>query len=227
MGANQNKVYLPLVGRPVGAWAIAAFEQAPEVDETLVVAHPAEVERASDELVARPGFTKVGAVIAGGASRHESEDCALAWLRPRIEAGAIDLVMIHDGARPLITPPEIAALIADVRALGCPGGALLATPVAPDEIIAQVDARGRVALVFAVGGLARAQTPQVFAAPLLLAAYDHARATGFEATDTASVVEALGAPVAITPGAESNLKVTTPDDLLRAEAILAGRDGVP
>ncbi len=223
MGAAQNKMFLPLAGEPVATHAVRAFERSPEVDEILVVAHPDEVARVRTEILEPAHFHKVRGVIAGGASRHQSEQCALDTLRERINAGDIALVLIHDGARPLTTGDDIARLIATVRSLGASGGALLATPLAPDERLASVDADGVVTQMFAPEDFARAQTPQGFDARSLLAAYDRAASVGFEGTDTASVVEAAGGLVAITPGDDENIKVTTPDDLLRAEAILRAR----
>ncbi|HET9111596.1 MAG TPA: 2-C-methyl-D-erythritol 4-phosphate cytidylyltransferase [Ktedonobacterales bacterium] len=223
MGAAQNKIFLPLAGMPVGARAIGVFQDSPLVDEILVMAHPLEVQRVREELIAPYHFAKVSGVAAGGASRHQSEERALEVVRERIASGDIGLVMIHDGARPLVTGHEIARLVTAIRASPRPGGALLATRVAPDERIAQVGADGLLEHVFSAGELARAQTPQGFDALALLAAYDHARREGIEGTDTASVVEAAGGLVVVVAGDEANLKVTTPDDLLRAEAILRAR----
>lgn len=225
MGANQNKIFLPLAGAPVAAHAIAAFERAPLVDEMLVVGRGDELARLREEVVARYRFTKVSAVLAGGASRHQSEERALAVLRPRIAAGEVGLVMIHDGARPLVSAQEIVRLVAALRDMPQPGGALLATPLAPSEHIARVGPDGALERVYAVEELARAGTPQGGDARTLLAAYDRAREAGFEGTDTASVIEAAGAPVVIVWGDEANIKVTTRDDLLRAEATLQARGG--
>lgn len=223
MGATQNKVFLPLAGAPVAAHAIGAFERSPLVDEILIVAHPDEIGRIREEIVARYALAKVSAVVAGGASRHQSEERALEAVRERITSGEIALVMIHDGARPLTTGNEIARLVAAVRALPEPGGALLATPIARDERIARIGVDDIVDDVFATGDLVRAQTPQGFDARALLAAYDRARREGYEGTDTTSVVEAASAPIVIVWGDEANIKVTTPDDLLRAEATLWAR----
>lgn len=223
MGAAQNKIFLPLAGMPVGAHAIHAFQASPLVDEIVVIGRPDELARIHAELLAPYAFTKVSGALAGGASRHQSEACALESVRTRILSGEIVLVMIHDGARPLVTGEEIARLVAAVRGLARPGGALLATPVAADERIARVGADGVAQQVFAADELWRAQTPQGGEARTLLAAYDRARDASFEGTDTASVVEATGAPVVIALGDAANIKVTTPDDLLRAEALMRAR----
>ncbi|HEY7340439.1 MAG TPA: 2-C-methyl-D-erythritol 4-phosphate cytidylyltransferase [Ktedonobacterales bacterium] len=217
MGAGRNKVLLTLSGKPVLVRAIAAFERTPQVTETLLVAHPDEVTMCQ-EMVAEYGLAKVAAVIPGGASRHQSEDRALNWLRPRIETGEIALVLVHDGARPLITPDEIAALI---TATAATGGALLAT--APDEPLVQLDGEGYVTRAWPSDELALAQTPQAFDARRLLAAYDAARADGFEGSDTAASFERAGGQVRVVFATSDNLKITTPDDLVRAEALLASR----
>jgi 2-C-methyl-D-erythritol 4-phosphate cytidylyltransferase len=219
MGARQNKVLLTLRGTPILVHALVAFEQATQVNETLLVAHSDEVEMCR-ALVAEFRLTKVAAVIAGGATRHQSEDRALAWLRPRIEAGKIALLLIHDGARPLVTADEIVAVI---RATTPSGGALLASAPGLDEMLLQIDDEGRVIRSWPSDELALAQTPQAFDARRLLAAYDAARRDGFEGSDTAASFERASGQIRVVYGPPTNLKITTPDDLLRAEALLASR----
>jgi 2-C-methyl-D-erythritol 4-phosphate cytidylyltransferase len=218
MGAGRNKVLLTLRGKPILVHALAAFEQTPQVTETLLVGRPDEVAMCQG-MVAEYGLAKVAAVIPGGATRHQSEERALDWLRPRIEAGEIAVLFIHVGARPLITPDEIAALIAATTATG---GALLAA--APDETLLQLNDDGTVTRVWPSDELALAQTPQAFDARRLLAAYDAARADGFEGSDTAASFERTGGQVRVVFGRSINLKITTPDDLLRAEALLTEQD---
>jgi 2-C-methyl-D-erythritol 4-phosphate cytidylyltransferase len=217
MGAPTNKVFVPLAGKPLLAHTLAAFESAAEVDEVLLVAHPDELKECH-AIIDDWGVRKVAAIIAGGATRHQSEDAALAWLRARIEAEAVGVVLIHDGARPFVTPAEIDGV---VRAAREHGGALLATPLESSEIVAVVDADRDVTEIAATKELWRAQTPQGFSAAELLRAYDLARADGFDGTDTAASYERLGHRVHIVRGSADNFKVTTPDDLVRAEALLA------
>jgi 2-C-methyl-D-erythritol 4-phosphate cytidylyltransferase len=224
MRASRNKVFLPLLGRPLIAYTLAAFEQASAVDEILLVAHPDEVSYFAREVIPGVGASKVSYVIAGGATRHQSEQSALEALRERITAGEIALVMIHDGARPLVTPAEIDQL-AEVARAGV--GAILVTPVAASETLLETHSGGEIALVEAPEELGRAQTPQAFDARLLLAAYDRAREDGFEGTDTASALERLDYAIRAVEGSDENIKVTTPDDLLRAETILRARQGSP
>lgn len=224
MRADRNKVLLPLLGRPLIAHTLAAFERATSVDEILLVAHPAEVTYFARAVVPGAGASKVGGVIAGGATRHQSEACALAALRERITSGEVALVMMHDGARPLVTPAEIDQLAEVARTHT---GAILVTPVAASETLLETRPDGTVALVAAPEELARAQTPQAFDARRLLAAYDQAHVDSFEGTDTASSLERLGYTLRAVVGSDENIKVTTPDDLLRADAILRARTESP
>lgn len=217
MGAPHNKVFLTLGGKPILTHTIEAFARAQSVDEIVLVAHPAEVDYCRVEIVERYALDRVSAVIAGGATRHDSEDSALAHLRPRIESGAVEIVLIHDGARPFVPPDEIDQLMRVTRA---EGGAILAAPLAEDEVILLTTDDGDIVTAYAPSELARAQTPQAFEARMLLAAYNQARADGFNGTDTAASVERAGGTVAVVWSSASNIKVTTPDDLLRAESLL-------
>jgi 2-C-methyl-D-erythritol 4-phosphate cytidylyltransferase len=219
MRADRNKVFLPLAGKPLLAHTLAAFTRATNVDEVLLVAQADEVAQVR-ALAAEHGAAHVLGVIAGGATRHQSEQRALEALRPRIASGEISMVLIHDGARPLVTAAEVDALAAAARAHG---GALLGTPLAPDEPLARLAPDGTLAELTLTAGLWRAQTPQAFGARALLDAYDQARREGFEGTDTAASFECAGHRVVIVAGSPENIKVTTPDDLLRAEALLRER----
>jgi 2-C-methyl-D-erythritol 4-phosphate cytidylyltransferase len=217
MGAAGNKVFLPLAGKPILAHSLAVFERCAGVSETLLVAHPSELEDCCT-LVERYGLGKVRTIIAGGATRHASEYCALNALRARIERGAVDVVLVHDAARPCVSVAEVARLLRDARRVG---GALLATPTLPDECFVTAGDDSVVTEWLAAEHLARAQTPQAFAARPLLAAYD--AAGSFEGTDTAATYARAGHPVVVTPGSVTNLKITTPGDLARAERALRPR----
>ncbi|MEW6221351.1 MAG: 2-C-methyl-D-erythritol 4-phosphate cytidylyltransferase [Thermodesulfobacteriota bacterium] len=211
LGHPLPKQFLPLAGRPLLAHALAAFAATPAVTEVVVVA-PADHCQRTEELVRQGGFAKVSRVVAGGAQRQDSVAAGLAALDP-----AVELVAVHDGARPLVTPELIGACLA---AASQHGAAIAAVPVkdtlkavAGERIQATVDR----------SGLWQAQTPQAARRPLLEAAFARAAATGFAATDEAALLEHLGVPVAVVPGSETNLKVTRPEDLLVAEALLQSR----
>jgi 2-C-methyl-D-erythritol 4-phosphate cytidylyltransferase len=219
MGAAGNKVFLPLAGKPVLVHSLAVFERCAGISETLLVAHPDELTDCR-ALVERYQLGKVRAIIAGGATRHASEFCALNALRARIETGAVAVVLVHDAARPCVRVSDVTRLLRDARRVG---GALLATPALPDECLVIAAEDGMVTEWLAPQHLARAQTPQAFAALPLLAAYDAAAGDGFAGTDTAATYARAGHPVVVTPGSATNLKITTPGDLARAERALRAR----
>jgi 2-C-methyl-D-erythritol 4-phosphate cytidylyltransferase len=215
MGRPINKIFLPLDGKPVILHAIESFEQCAQVDEIVLVAASGEAEQLA-ELARNAHCDKVKCVIAGGATRHASERCALEALRTRIEAGEIDIMLIHDGARPFVSLEKVTQLIQQARNVG---GAILALPLQEGERIVQVDDERVARKSYEGGAIWRAQTPQAFQAVLLLSAYDAAERKQFYGTDTAASVELMGYPVAVVESDETNLKITTAHDLLHAEKL--------
>lgn len=209
---GSNKMYLELDGVAMIARAAKPFVQHPDIDETYVVAAPAEIERCSGVLGS--AGCKVDGVIPGGATRHASEQAAVESLAERIGAGEIDIVLVHDGARPLFDKESLRTLIEEARRAG---GAILALPL-EDELVYS-DGKDITELVPAQGPW-RAQTPQAFKADLILAAFETAKASSFEGTDTASTAEHGGIPVAIVMGDPRNIKVTFPADVALAESLL-------
>jgi 2-C-methyl-D-erythritol 4-phosphate cytidylyltransferase len=213
LGRTVNKIYLRIGDEPVIVRAARALGDHPLVDDLYVVAAPDELELCRDTL-ARAGV-RVAGIIPGGSTRHASELAALEAIAPLIESGEIGLVLIHDGARPLLDEATITRTIAGAREHGA---AIAALPVEPslavvrDDIL--VDTRP-------TDGLWQAQTPQAFAARPLLDAFRQAFADGFEGTDTAMSLERAGVPVHVVAGDARNLKVTYPADLMWANALLA------
>ncbi|WP_432851416.1 IspD/TarI family cytidylyltransferase [Amycolatopsis sp. CA-161197] len=211
VGAALNKVYLPMAGRRVVAWSLAAFAAVPEVGVLVLVIREQDAELAEEVLAAHPGQVEV---VTGGATRQGSELNALRHLAPRIESGAVDAVLIHDAARPLATPALIGDVLARTREYGgaVPG-------LAADDVVSMA-ADGSVAA--RLPGAIRVQTPQGFRAEPLLAAYEQAETEGFLGTDTASCMERFSAlPVHWVPGGAENLKITYPHDLAVAERLLS------
>jgi 2-C-methyl-D-erythritol 4-phosphate cytidylyltransferase len=220
LGAQLNKVYLPLAGRRVLSWSLQWAAQVPQVSTFVLVVRPEDVPLA-DEVLHREAHGLDVTMVVGGATRHESEDAALVHLAPRVEAGEIDVIVVHDGARPLAGPGLFGSAVATAAAVGGAVPALPATgllPVGPDG-------RPHLAGAGVPERLARVQTPQAFRAKDLLAAYGAARHSGFQGTDTASTVEVFSDLVVQTvAGSRTNLKVTYPHDLALAEHVLAAHD---
>lgn len=212
MGASVAKAFLPLAGRPMLAHAVEAVERAQSVAEVVVVVAPADVE-ATQALLARRGPGKVAAVVAGGAQRQDS---VFAGLQRTGDAG---VVVVHDGARPLVDPTVIDAVAAAAARTGAASAGL---PMR--ETVKDVDA-GFVTTTLDRSRLWIAHTPQAFRAELLREAHRRAREHGTQASDDAALVESLGHRVQMVVDSPSNLKITVPDDLEMAEALLARRSG--
>ena len=125
MGHSINKVFLPINGKPIIVYAIEVFEHCSLVDEIILVAAAGEEEQMA-KLVHYAQCKKACQIIQGGATRHESEQCALEVLRPHIDAGVVEIVLIHDGARPFISVEKVEQLIEKAREAD---GAILAAPL--------------------------------------------------------------------------------------------------
>ena len=200
-GGETPKQYLRLAGKPVIRHAA----------ETLA-AHVALLQPVGDAPAIEAALTGLAHLrpVTGGPSRQDS---VLAGLEA-LEALAPDVVLVHDAARPLIPAGTIPALLA---ALQHAPGAIPAAPVA--DTLKRV-VRGTITATVSRDGLYRAQTPQAFRYQVLLAA--HRSCPGAAATDDASLLEAIGEPVAIVPGSDDNIKLTYTEDLARLERAMIG-----
>ena len=206
LGAGSNKVWLPLAGRELATWSFQWLAQTELFDRYVVAVQPHEREIVRD-IVQRHVEVPVD-IIDGGTTRHGSEIRVLEYLAPSIESGDCELVLIHDGARPLASP----TLIKDVvRAAEEFGGAL---PYLETSTLTGQEFTGT---------LIRVQTPQVFRAEVLLDAYRQSAKVGFEGSDTAMCVEEFRPDIQVkcVLGSAQNIKVTYPQDLIMAEHILA------
>jgi 2-C-methyl-D-erythritol 4-phosphate cytidylyltransferase len=210
MGAAVNKQYLSLAGRPILAHTLTLFESHPLIDHIFVISPPAEISYCRTEVVERFGFTKVREVVAGGAERQDSVKRGLEAAAPADD----DLVLVHDGVRPFFAPELIPQVLETARRTG---GCIVGIPV--KDTVKSVE-EGRITGTLDRRRLWLAQTPQAFPAGILREAYARAAAEGFSGTDDASLVERLGRPVAMLPGSERNIKITTPGDLTLARAFL-------
>jgi 2-C-methyl-D-erythritol 4-phosphate cytidylyltransferase len=218
-GGGTPKQMLVLAGRTLLERSVAAFDQAPGVDQVLVVTAAALVARANREL---GGYRKVVSVIEGGIARADSTQRAIAWLAGA--AGEEANVLFHDAARPLVDQQTIAACVtalADWQAVG--------VVVPSSDTVVEV-ADGALLRVLPRESLARCQTPQGFRLSVISRAYQLASADpGFSAaaaTDDCGVVLRYlpEVPIAAVPGSERNIKITYPGDLVAAEALLRGTE---
>lgn len=198
-----DKLSAMLAGRPLVAYAIAAFAAHEAVSDIVVVVSESNQD-AVEAVIAEEGL--LARTVLGGERRRDSVRAGLGVLQ------RCDYVLIHDAARPLVTPALIDAALSGAREFGA---ALCAIPVT--DTVKLGDDSDEVAATLDRSGLWLAQTPQAFRLELLLRAH---AADQEDVTDDAALVENLGAPVKLVPGAPRNIKVTTPADLVIAEALL-------
>lgn len=208
MGDSVNKQLLDLSGRPVVEYALRALLAVP-VDGIVLVVTPGEeakFKKALTELIFKENII----VIQGGASRSDSVGQGL-----RALPNDVDFVLIHDGARPLVKPENVRESIAAAQKYGA---STLAVPV--KDTIKVGDSKNFTQETIPRETLWMVQTPQVFRYKLLIEAHRTAAQVGYIGTDDASLVERLGYPVKLVQGDYSNIKITTPEDLVIAKALI-------
>jgi 2-C-methyl-D-erythritol 4-phosphate cytidylyltransferase len=208
---GRKKPGLPLAGQSILRWTLDVLGATPVIARVLVAVPVEDVEAWRGDLAACP---KVHAVVAGGTERQDSVRLALAAVPPDVA-----WVAVHDGVRPCITADLVERVVAEARVHGA---AIAALPV--NETVKRA-ADGWVTETVERNGLWAVQTPQVFRADLLREAHRRAAADGVHGTDDAALVERLGAPVRLVSGLPGNVKITRPEDLPLAEALLTRRAG--
>jgi 2-C-methyl-D-erythritol 4-phosphate cytidylyltransferase len=206
---GRDKLWLPLAGRITLAHTIDAFQASPLID-TIVLVTSAERLEDARALCQEEQWHKVSAVVLGGSRRQDSVCIGLDTL-----AAETGWVMIHDGARPFVTPTIIEA---GLQAAQQHLAAVAAVPV--KDTIKQVQ-DGIIHATLDRSQLWAIQTPQVFSFSLIHEAH-HSPIAQTDVTDDASLVELLGQHVAVFPGSYTNIKITTQEDLIFAEALLQG-----
>lgn len=209
IGGKRAKQFQELGGIPVIIHTLRRFERSASIADVVVVL-PSSETSSFLALASRHELRKLARVVAGGASRTESIWRGLQAVR----AATAEIVAIHDGVRPVVSPEEIDRT---VRAAEETGAAILAAP-ATDTIKEVAD--GRVARTLERSRVWHAQTPQCFRYELLRRAYEKAIAASLEATDDSALVEQLGVEVSIVEGHARNIKITRPEDIALAEILL-------
>ena len=212
MGTRTPKVMLPLAVCPLLTHTLRAFEAAETIDQVVLVAAEDLLALMAAEVVDSHRIRKVRQIVPGGARRQDSVRMGLQAI-----GSECSLVAIHDGARPLITAGLIDRV---VRQAARHGAAALA--VRPSDTVRRGE-DDAFQVTLDRNKLWLMQTPQVFSCELILSAHRQAAERGLDGTDDVALVEALGHPVRVVEGLRENIKVTTPEDLLYAEAVLSGR----
>jgi len=217
MGANKPKQFLMLARRPILARTIEVFESTDAVDRIIIVAPRGYVEPVRKDIVKRFGFQKVKRVVMGGRRRQDS-----VWAGLQAIQEPCDVVAIHDGVRPLVTPDIIEKSILVARNFGA---ALVAVPVT--STIKTITGDGFVRRTPERRTLMAAQTPQSFNYNIIMNAYSDAVKHDFRGTDDSQLVEHMGARVVIVPGHQENIKITMETDLALAQMIISRRRNRP
>ena len=214
-GDPRGKQFVPIAGLPMLAWSLLAFDACDSVASAVVVCAPDRFDEVRKGVLGRVDLSLPVCLAASGAVRQAS---CLSGLRAT--PADAPFVAIHDAARPLVLPADVERVLARVRDDASLDGALLARPavdtlkVAPAGIVRETPDRSEYWY---------AQTPQAFRRGAIVAAHERAASDGFVGTDDCSLVERLGGRVACVAPTAENLKVTMPDDLAVAEAVLDGR----
>jgi 2-C-methyl-D-erythritol 4-phosphate cytidylyltransferase len=210
MASDRPKQFLLLAGTPVIFHTLKVFEQCDSIQEVIVVL-PAEESAGFLSMAGKIGLRKVARVVPGGATRAESVKRGLMSIR----SATAQIVAVHDGVRPFVTVQEIDNTVAAAQA---DGAAILAAPVT--DTIKQVSDCAVMKTLDRVE-LRRALTPQCFRYELLREAYQRADVNDPSLTDESALVEQLGHRVSVVEGSARNIKITTPEDLVVAEVLLA------
>lgn len=214
MGATVNKQYLELAGKPILAHTLALFDQHPQIEHIYPILPTDEIDYCQRQIIEPYGFVKVRKLVAGGAERQDSVRNGMLALAEDGLDQPERIVLVHDGARPLFNPQllsELLSIIADR------GACIVGVPA--KDTIKEVDG-GLISGTPERKRLWQAQTPQGFRYQLFADAFRSADEAGFLGTDDASLLERIGQPVAMLQGGYRNIKVTTPEDLVIATALL-------
>ncbi len=210
-GGNRPKQFLELDGVPVVVQTLRQFERSTEI-QSVVVVLPAEETAGFESLIEKFNLAKVSRVVAGGETRAQSVRNGLATLE------RADIVAVHDGVRPLVTPDEIDHV---VRTAKENGAAILVAPVG--DTIKEIE-NDEVTRTVARHNLRKALTPQCFRFETLRRAYEglaEIESAGIEVTDDSFLFERLGVAIVAVEGSARNIKITNQEDLMFAEALLS------
>ena len=212
-----KKPYISLLGQPILAYALKVLNSVSAINQIIVPVYPGEENFCEKEVVKKLSLTTEVKIVTGGETRQESARKALEFL-----PGSCDIVLIHDAARPLISQSMIENSIEATRkrratTMGVPVKDTITMVSKNDQVITKTLPRD---------SLYSIQTPQTFERDLIVNAHQIALHDGFKGTDDASLVERLGIPVTVITGSYTNIKITTKEDLLAAEAILKNKSNL-
>jgi 2-C-methyl-D-erythritol 4-phosphate cytidylyltransferase len=211
MKAGINKQFLMLRDKPIIVYTILAFEECAEIDEIILVTAPDELDFFKSAILEKYSFSKVKKLIVGGAERQQSAFNGIEAVSPES-----DTVLIHDGARPFVSKQTIIDCIEQAKLYGAVSAGMPSKDtvklVDESDMVSSTPDRRRVWLT---------QTPQAFRKDIIIAAHEQAIEKSIAATDDAMLAELAGYKVKMVAAGYENIKITTPEDIALAEALLA------
>ena len=210
---GRKKQFFLLADKPILTHTLDKFENCPLIDSILLVVGQEDMDYCLKEIIEKNRYRKISQIVPGGKRRQDSVKNGMDAL-----SRDANIVVIHDGVRPFVTREMIEDSIHSAQRFGA---VVIAMPV--KETIKMADADGTVLKTLDRESLWQIQTPQTFQAHVIKEAYQKATENGFVGTDDASLVERLGMKVHILPGSYTNIKITTPEDLILANLFLRMR----
>lgn len=202
MGGKINKQFIEINGLPLLAHTLKAFQNSPQIDQIIIAIESNNIDLCQNEIVNKFNISKVLKIVPGGKERQDSIYNAIKELPDDIE-----YVLIHDGARPMVTQEIIHRVIEEVKI-----NKAVITAVPVKDTIKEIK-NDIIVSTLNRANLVSVQTPQAFEINIIKRAYDEAYKNNFLGTDDAMLVERLGIPIRVVMGSYSNIKVTTPEDM--------------
>ncbi len=210
MRGRVKKQFISLKGIPLLFYTLKAFEEFEGVENIYLVLEEGDFEYCMGEIIQKYGIKKVSQLVPGGERRQDS-----VWNGLKAMEGHCDMVIVHDGARPFVSPEILKRLMAAMK-----DAQAVVTAIPALDTMKRVDEKGIVVDTLQRETLFHIQTPQGFRYDLIHEAYKRAFKEGIEGTDDASFVERMGMPVKVIEGSSFNIKITTPEDIALAHYIL-------
>ncbi len=209
LSGHVKKQFLEIHGKPVLRYTLEKFQLCDKIDDISIVVPQESIQWLTSEISDRWEISKASRIISGGPERQDSVWAALKELNKDVE-----IVAVHDGVRPFIESEMIAKLVEAARKFG---SAIVG--VKPKDTIKRTQ-NAVVVETLDRRNLTSVQTPQVFKRDLLFTAYQKAQQDGHKSTDDSALVERLGEKVTVIEGSYQNIKITSPEDIFIAEALL-------
>jgi len=210
MGGRVRKQFISLRGMPLLLYALRAFEEFKGIEHIYLVIDEGDFEYCKGEIIQKYGIKKVVQLVPGGHRRQDS-----VWNGLEAMEGHCDMVVVHDGVRPFVSPGILKRLMGAMRDYQA-----VITAIPAHDTIKRVDAAGNVVDTLQRDALFHVQTPQGFRYDVIKEAYERASREGAEGTDDAYFVERMGIQVKVIEGSPLNIKITTPEDIALANWIL-------